>query len=191
MFEILHQAVSEKVKLTDKEFDIISSSFKTKKLRKKQFLLQDGDVCRNLAFIERGTLYSYSADEKGIQHVIQFGFEGGWIADLYSFLTGETSRLNIEALEECELLMISKEQQEKLLKEVPAYETYTRLLLQNAYVALQRRVEGTLGRTAEEKYARLLEKRPELITRLPQHLIASYLGITRETLSRIRSQSTF
>lgn len=189
MYEVFRHTLEQKIKLTNEDFAKISVCFKPKRLRKKHFLLQDGDVCRNLAFIERGTLYSYSADEKGIQHVIQFGFEGGWIADLYSFLTGEPSRLNIEALEECELLMISKEQQEKLLKEVPAYETYTRLLMQNAYVALQRRVEGTLGRTAEEKYARLLEKRPELIARLPQHLIASYLGITRETLSRIRSQS--
>lgn len=111
------------------------------------------------------------------------------MGDLYSFLTGEPSRINVEVLEEAELLLLTKEQRDQLLTEVPQFERFLRQLMENAYIALLRRVEGTMGRSAEERYAHLLKEQPELIVRLPQHLIASYLGITRETLSRIRGLS--
>ena len=188
MFEILLKSIAEKVPLTEEDVQICKSYFTPKKLRKRQYLLQEGDVCNRLAFVEKGTLYSYTIDAKGVQRVMQFAFEGWWIADLYSFFTQEPSKLNIEALEECELLLLNREQHQQLLKEVPKYETYTRILYQNAYVALQQRIEGTLGLTAEEKYSRLLEQFPSIINRVPLHLIASYLGVAPETLSRIRRQ---
>ena len=119
---------------------------------------------------------------------MQFAFEGFWISDLYSFFTREESKLNIEALEECELLLLDQEQHDYLLKNVRQYETYVRILYQNAYVALQQRLEGTIGLTAEEKYSHLVDQYSTIVNRVPQHLIASYLGITPETLSRIRKQ---
>ncbi|MCB2411035.1 Crp/Fnr family transcriptional regulator [Hymenobacter sp. BT178] len=189
MFEVFQRSLAEKIDLTAEELEKVQSYFIPKKLRKNQFLLQEGDVSRYSAFVEKGALYSYSTDDKGGKHVVQFGLEGSTIGDLYSLLTGEPSKLNIEVYEDCELLLLTVENRAQLLAEVPQFETYNRLLIERAYVALLRRVEGTMGRTAEEKYAHLLQERPQLLQRLPQHLIASYLGITRETLSRIRGQA--
>lgn len=190
MYERLLKSIAEKVSVPQEELQLCKSFFTPKKLRRRQYLLQEGDVCNRVAFVEKGALYSYSIDAKGIQHIIQFAFEGWWIADLYSFLTKEPSKLNIEALEESELLLLDREQHQQLLKTVPQYETYTRILYQNAYVALQRRIEGTLGLSAEEKYLHLLKQHPSILNRVPLHLIASYLGVTPETLSRIRKQMT-
>lgn len=190
MFEQLIKSIQEKVPATDDELQLCKHYFTPKKLRKKQFLLQEGDVCNRMAFVEKGALYSYSTDAKGTQRVIQFAFEGWWISDLYSFFTKEPSSLSIEALEDCELLLLDHEQHESLLKNVRQYETYTRIVLQNAYVALQRRIEGTIGLPAEEKYSRLLGQYSTILNRVPQHLVASYLGVSPETLSRIRKQMT-
>lgn len=189
MFELLLKSIEEKLAATAAELQIVKSYFTHRKLKKRQFLLREGEVCNQLAFIEKGALYSYSTDLKGNQHVIQFAFEGWWIADLYSFFTREPSQLHIEALEDSDLLLIDRRQHQRLLTEVAPYESYIRILYQNAYVALQRRVGGTIGFTAEERYARLLEQYPAILTRMPLHLVASYLGVTPETLSRIRKQA--
>ncbi|MEX0856704.1 MAG: Crp/Fnr family transcriptional regulator [Balneolaceae bacterium] len=154
---------------------------------KRQFLLQEGDVCRELAFVEKGALYSYSVDSKGNQHVIRFAFDGWWMANLQSFFTGDPSRLNIELLEDSELLVLDLKNHETLLEKIPAYERYHRIIIQNAYVALQQRVENALGLTAEEKYSRLIKQSPEFMNRVPLHLVASYLGVSPETLSRVRA----
>jgi CRP-like cAMP-binding protein len=188
MFTQLHKTLVAKISVTDAEFTIVKAFFKPKKLRKRQYLLQEGDVCNRLAFVEKGSLYSYSVDNKGIQHVIQFAFDGWWIADLYSYLTGEKSLYNIQALEDCELLVLDQDDEKELVRQFPRYEVYTKTLYQNAYVALQRRLQATLGLTAEEKYSRLMDNYASLAEKVPQHLIASYLGITPETLSRIRKQ---
>ncbi|MDR3712961.1 MAG: cyclic nucleotide-binding domain-containing protein [Puia sp.] len=188
MYELLLHKISETVPLTEDDREIIKRHFTPKKLKKKQFLLQEGDVANRLAFVEKGALYSYSTDSKGARHIIQFAFEGWWISDLYSYFTKEPSKLAIEVLEECELLLMDYGQQQALLKSCPAFETYTRTLYQNAYIALQGRIENTIGLSTEEKYARLAEQYPMIPNRVPLHLIASYLGVTPETLSRIRKQ---
>ena len=187
MYEQLFESVHEIVTLTDDEWELCKNSFRPKRMLKRQFLLQEGDVCRDLAFVEKGALYSYTVDSKGNQHVIRFAFEGWWMANLHSFFTGKPTRLNIEVLEECELLMLDRDNHEKLLDEVPAYERYHRIIVQNAYVAIQQRVENALGLTAEEKYERLIEQNPEFLNRVPLNLVASYLGVTPETLSRVRA----
>src|SRR5699024_409091 len=104
-----------------------------------------------------------------------------------SYFTNEPTILNIEVLEDSDLLILDKISHEKLLQEIPAYERYHRIILQNAYSALHERIENIVGLTAEEKYKRLIERKPELLNRVPQHLVASYLGMTPETLSRVRS----
>src|SRR5699024_10299936 len=147
---------------------------------KRQFLLQEGDVCRQLAFVEKGALFSFSVDSKGDRHVVRFAFDGWWIADLRSFFTGNPSTLNIEILEHSELLILDKENHKKLISKIPAYERYHRIILQNALVALQTRIESALGLTAEEKYSRLLKHNPEFMNRVPLNLVASYLGLTPE-----------
>ncbi len=186
MFDQLNKSIHQHVSLTDDEWELCKNNFRPKRALKRQFLLQEGDVCRQLTFIEKGALYSYSVDSKGNQHVLRFAFDGWWIADLQSFFTGNPSTLNIEVLEDSELLVLDRKNHEKLLEEIPAYERYHRIIVENAYVALQQRVENALGRTAEEKYARLIEYNPKFMNRVPLNLVASYLGISPETLSRVR-----
>ncbi|MCC5908557.1 MAG: Crp/Fnr family transcriptional regulator [Balneolaceae bacterium] len=187
MFERLKESLYEHVELTDEEWELCKNSFRPKRMLKRQFLLQEGDICRDLAFVEKGALYSYSVDSKGNQHVIRFAFDGWWMANLESFFTNTPSRINIEVLENSELLVLDKNNHEKLLEEIPAYERYHRIIIQNAYVALQQRVENALGLTADEKYARLIEQSPEFLNRVPLNLVASYLGVSPETLSRVRT----
>jgi CRP-like cAMP-binding protein len=188
MFELLSKSIKEKVALTEDEFNFAKTLFIPKKMRKKQYLLQEGDVCKYTAFVEKGMLRTFTVDEKGNEPILQFSMEGWWIADLYSFLTNEPSIYNIEALEECELLLITQPSWEILLEKIPTLERYFRILIQNNLIATQRRLMGAMSETAEEKYTKLINNFPGCIQRVPQHMIASYLGITRETLSRIRSQ---
>jgi CRP-like cAMP-binding protein len=188
MFELLLKSVREKVSVTEEEFNFCKTLFIPKKLRKKQYLLQEGDVSRYTAFVEKGILRMFTVDEKGNEPILQFSPEGWWVADLYSFLTDEPSIYNIEALEDCELLLITKESWNILLEKVPAFERYFRILIQNSLIATQRRLMSSISETAEEKYLKLIDNFPGCIQRVPQHMIASYLGITRETLSRVRSQ---
>lgn len=188
MYELLYKKITETISLTDEEFDFCKTLFVPKKLRKRQYLLQEGDVCRYTTFVSNGLLRSYTVDEKGTEHILQFAFEGWWMGDLYSFLTEEPSMFNMEALEDCELLLITKPSWELLLDKIPAFERYFRILVQNNLIATQKRLMGTLSETAEQKYTNLIKNFPGCLQRVPQHMIASYLGITRETLSRIRSQ---
>ncbi len=188
MFQSLHQKVTDTIAISEEEFNLAKTFFIPKKLRKKRFVLQDGDVCKYTIFVEKGLLRSFTIDDKGNEHILQFSMQGWWSADLYSFFTGETSEYNIEALEDSELLLITKPSWDELLEEIPTFERYFRILIQNNLIATQRRLIGSFSETAEEKYQRLLRGCPDIIQRVPQHMIASYIGITRETLSRIRSQ---
>ena len=188
MYELLYNKITESISITDEEFDFCKTLFLPKKLRKRQYLLQEGDVCKYTAFVTKGILRSYTIDNKGTEHILQFAFEGWWMGDLYSYLTDEPSMYNMEAIENCELLLISKPSWELLLEKIPAFERYFRILIQNNLIATQQRLMGTLSETAEEKYVKLINNFPGCLQRVPQHMIASYLGITRETLSRIRGQ---
>lgn len=188
MSDFLKKKVLETIDLNDEEFEYAESLFKPRKLRKRQFLLNEGDICEYTIFVEQGLLRSYTVDEKGAERTLQFAMEGWWAGDLYSFLTGEASSYNIEALENSNLLLINKGSWELLLKEVPAFERFFRIQIQNNLIATQRRLMVSLTDTAEEKYIKLLNAYPDIIKRVPQHMIASYIGITRETLSRIRKQ---
>lgn len=190
MFQQLFKSLGEKVIFTDEELDLTKQFFIPKKLRKRQFLLQEGDICKYNAFVEKGILRSFTVDEKGSEHIVQFAFEGWWISDLASFLTGNLSTYSIEALEDSELLLLTSQAREELMNKVPMFERYQRILLQNAYIALQSRIASSLTETAEEKYTKLINGCPGISQRVPQHMIASYLGLTPETLSRIRKQIT-
>lgn len=190
MFNQLFSTINAIAPISKKEFEYFTTLFTPKKLRKRQYLLQEGDICKYQAFVEEGIVRSYTIDEKGEEHVLQFASEGWWIADLSSFLTGEPSFLNIDALENAEMLLISKPNWEQGMKEVPALERYFRIIIQNHLIATQKRLLQSLMETAEEKYNRFLQAYPACAQRLSQRQIAAYLGVSRETLSRIRHHAT-
>src|SRR5215212_9825593 len=144
MYELFVQNFNNKVRLTPEEEAQIKTYLTPKKLRKKQYLLQEGDVCKTIAFIEKGALREYSVDDNGSEHIIQFGLEGWIISDLYSFLTGEPATYNIDAIDDAELVLISKAAHEELLQKVPKYETFTRLNITGAYLAMQKRLTSLL-----------------------------------------------
>ena len=186
MYDLLYNKINSLTPLSDVEFQKIKTFFMPKKLRKRQFLVQADEECKYLAFVDRGILRSYTVDSKGIEHVVQFAFEGWWISDLYGFFTGEPSTYNIDVIENSEVLILTHTNMEKMFVEVPKLERFFRILIQNSYIALQRRMAGTLTLSAEERYMKLLDQSPDIATKIPQHMVASYLGVTPETLSRIR-----
>ncbi|HQS24131.1 MAG: Crp/Fnr family transcriptional regulator [Chitinophagaceae bacterium] len=190
MFEVFFSQVKDKVLLSEAEQKLVKTFFSPKKIRKKQYLLQEGNICRHLAFVEKGLLRSYNVDEKGIEHMIHFAWEGWWMADMLSFLSNEPSTYHIDAIEEAELLLISQTDFEEMLLKVPVMERYFRILFQNNIISKERRLISSISNSAEEKYIHLTATNPELIKRIPQQLVASYLGITPETLSRIKKKLT-
>ena len=188
MYEIFFQKFNNKVALTSEDEAVIKQYLTPKKLRKKQYLLQEGDVCKYIAFVERGSLRSYSIDEKGVERIVQFALEGWTISDLYSFLTAEPATYNIDALEDCELTLIGKTAHEELLRTVPKYETWMRIQITGAYIAMQRRLTSIISLSLEERYSYFTSLYPDIVQRVPQHMIASYMGLTPETLSRVRKK---
>jgi CRP-like cAMP-binding protein len=190
MFDILFSHIEDKVKLTDDEKQRISTFFTFKKVRKRQYILQENDVCRNLSFVRKGLLKSYRLDEKGTEHITLFGWEGWWISDFNSFVNQASAVLNIDAIEDTELLNLSRENYEQMTLEVPVMDRYFRILYQNSLVTKDQRLISSNSDTAEEKYKSLILFNPDIIQRIPQNLIASYLGLAPETLSRIRKKLT-
>lgn len=188
MFDILISHIQNKVSLTEEEKTELRSFFSVKKLKKKQYLLQEGDVCKCLAFVNKGLLKSYFTDEKGGENINMFAFEGWWISDFKSFINQEKAVLNIDAVEETELLMITLEDYDKLMLKIPVMDRYFRILYQNSLVTKDYRLIASNSYTAEEKYLQLVQKNPEMIKRVPHNLIASYLGLAPETISRIRKK---
>jgi len=186
MFEILFSHIEEKVALNDQDREAIRTFFTPKKIRRRQYLLQAGDVCKSLSFVATGLLRTYNVDDKGAEHMSVFGWEGWWLSDFNSFLNGEAAMFNIDAIEDSELLLISRADYEALMLAVPVMDRYFRILYQNSIVTKERRLMSSITHSAEERYLQLAASSPQLVERIPQNLVASYLGIAPETLSRIR-----
>lgn len=184
--DLLHAHLLARVPITDEDFAFLSSFLRPVSLAKKQHHLLEGDTCTNLTFVTQGCLRSYSIDAAGEEHTLQFAPEDWWISDLYSLLTTRPSILNIDALEDTQVLLIRQADMETIYARSPVFERFFRLLMQSRYLALQERVNAALSETASEKYTHFIRKYQSLAQRIPQHYIASYLGIKPESLSRVR-----
>lgn len=189
MSELLRKYIASKVEISDEEFDIIKTFFTEKKIRKRQYFLQEGDICKNVAFVIDGLLRQYVVDEKGHEHIMQFAIENWWIGDRESMLNNTPSAYNIDAVEDSVLLLINREKLDELELEVPAFNQLMRMIIEQSAFAGQKRLIQALAYTAEDKYNDFLKSYPKIAQRIPQHMIASYLGVTAETLSRIRARA--
>ena len=190
MFSLLRAQIEKRVHLTDEEFEISAKYFAPKRLKKHQFLLNEGDVSRHIAFVNSGCLRVYTIDNKGAEHIIQFAVEDWWASDLNSFLSGRPATFNIDALLDSEVLLLEKSAREELLDNCPKMERYFRLLVEANHVATHQRISDSLSTTAEERYLKFIKTYPKLFEQVPQNQIASYLGITPQSLSRIRKELT-
>jgi CRP-like cAMP-binding protein len=188
MMELLLAEISKELPLTKLEEDQIKAAFTLKKLRKRQYLIQFGETFRHLFFVEKGMLRAYLKGEKEEEHVIQFAPEGSWIPDSFHQLEDMEAMYNIDALEPSEILCIDREAFQELLLKIPKLEKYFRVVMQKRLHALHLRVINYLTHFAEDKYKMFMQVYPEIVQRVPQHMIASYLGIKPETLSRNRKK---
>lgn len=176
------------IPLTVEEKELVTQKFHPRLYRKRQFVLQEGDVCNQFYYILRGCLRMYKIDEKGNTHVLQFASENYWLVDLGSFHGLKPSTLNIDALEDTVVLHISRDDLISLYVQAPKFDRIFRVLLENSFVRLQERLLQNISSTAEERYQSFLETYPNLVNRLSQVQIASFLGITPEFLSRLRNK---
>lgn len=189
MWEPLISNFRRFIQLTDDDISIIEALFSPKKYKKHQFILQEGNVTKLETYIISGLTRTYEIDEKGLEHVIQFGAEDWWVGDMFSFLTQTPGRLNVDCIEDTHVLQISKPDLESLYQQVPAVERYFRIIIQNAYIASVTRISSWMRKSAYERYTEFLQRYPQIEQRVPNHQIASYLGITPQSLSRIRKQA--
>jgi len=186
MNSLLFDNLNKYCTLTEDQFKAIEQVVVRRFVKKRKDLLTGGDVCKYLYFVDKGCLRSYTTDKDGIEHVVQLVVEQHWVGDLYSFITQTPGTINIEAIEDSEVIVLPYFELEKLYDEIPALEKFFRKLFQRAYVALQQRLNSAQSFSAEERYRELIHLRPEIAQRVPLIYIASYLGITPESLSRIR-----
>ena len=174
--------------LDSSEIDALNKAFIERKIKRRQFILQEGDVCTLNTFVVEGCFRMYFVDEKGKEHNIQFAVENWWIGDIGSFHSNAPSKLNVEAIENSIILQVKKEDQLKLFTDYPKFNQIFRVLAENAMIGLQRRVLQNISSTAEERYLDFLQRHPNLFNRISNVQIASYLGVTPEFLSKIRKE---
>jgi CRP-like cAMP-binding protein len=190
VFDLLKKHINNRVPLTDEEFNICIKFFNSKKLKKHQFLLNEGEICRYIGFVNSGCLRQYSIDNQGAEHIIQFAIEDWWVSDLHSFLSGLPATYNIDALQDSEVLLLDKSARDELLDACPKMERFFRLLIESNHVATNQRISDSLSASAEERYLKFIKTYPQLFEQVTQNQIASYLGITPQSLSRIRKELT-
>jgi CRP-like cAMP-binding protein len=174
--------------LNEEEKSIVQEVFKERRVRRRQFILQEGDICKYNTFVVEGCFRMYTVDEKGKEHNLQFAIENWWIGDIGSFHSEEPSKLYIEALENSIILQIKKEDQIRLFVNYPKFNRIFRVFTENALVSAQRRILQNISSTAEERYLDFLNRYPYFFNRISNVQIASYLGVTPEFLSTVRKK---
>ncbi|MEA5258158.1 Crp/Fnr family transcriptional regulator [Arcicella aquatica] len=187
-FEQINKSVCKNVAFSEEELRIFNEHLQYKKIKKKTFLLQEGEICNFEAFIIKGCMRKYYIDKNGFEVILQFAIEDWWVSDIASFHEQKPSDLFIEALEDCEIFVLTPDKKEDLLTKAPRFERQFRLLVQKNLSATQSRLINSIAQTAYERYADFLKKYPKIPQRVAQHYIASYLGISAEFLSKVRAK---
>lgn len=189
MFEVFEKYLIEQAGLNELEIAAVHAVSVEKKLRKRQYLLQEGDVCVNNCFVVKGCLRLYLVGENGTEHMLRFAVENWWMSDQESLNNGIPSKNNIDALEDSEVILIGQANYLNLQKTIPKFRELVERLKARSFEASQRRILSNISFSSEKKYQDFLKNYPDIFYRIPMHMIASYLGISRETLSRIKNQS--
>ncbi len=188
-FALIRKNIEKQIVISDDEFKFFSDFLTEKKILKKEFLLKEGEVCNYTGFVNTGCLRTFTRNHEGNENVTRFAIEDYWVGDLYSYLTGDVSPYNIEATIDSTVLLIHKNDMEKVYERVPKFERFFRIIVQRGYIALEKRFSVDLSSSALQKYENLLQKFNDIELRVSQKHIASYLGITPESLSRIKKKS--
>jgi CRP/FNR family transcriptional regulator, anaerobic regulatory protein len=185
-FDVLRAYLEARASFTDEEMAFVRDRFQPRTLRAGEFLQRAGEVSRHAAFVASGCLRNYVIDAHGKEHIVQFAPETWWLADITSLASGAPSQYFVDAIEDSELLLIDPPSQQQLVERVPGYAASLRTGLQKHAAAKDQRIVTSLAASAEERYVEFMERYPSIAQRVPQRMVASYLGVSPETISRVR-----
>lgn len=186
--DLLITSLQQYIPLSDRDQQLIIACLRERKVKKGQFLVHEGAVSRCTNFVNEGSVRTYFIDMNGQEHIVQFAIEGWWISDLNSFILQVPATFNVQAIEDSVILELPFESLELLYEQIPKLERYFRIVTQRAFVAFQQRVVQNISMTAEDRYLAFQQKYPKIELRIPQRLVASYLGISAEFLSKIKKR---
>ena len=186
--KLIIQNISKIISLTSEEETIFLSKTETKQYKAKTILLSSGEVSKSTYFVNSGILRSFTINDNIIEHVLHFACQGWWIGDMYSYISGKPGNLFIEVLEDAEVVIITKENQQILYEEIPKLERFFRILAENSLVTHQERLMDNLSLSAEERFDKFCKKYPTLFQKVPQKQIASYIGVTPEFFSKMKGR---
>lgn len=185
---LILQNISKHISLTSEEESLFLSKIEIRNYKAKTIILNAGEVCKHSYFVNSGLLRSFTINDNIVEHVLSFACEGWWIGDMYSLLSQKPGNLFIEVLENAEVVLLSKDNQEQLYQEIPKLERFFRILTENSLVANQERLMDNLSLTAEERFEKFCKKYPTLIQKVSQKQIASYIGVTPEFFSKMKNR---
>ena len=186
IFDSFIKYLQSKISLSDNEVEMIRAVAIQKKLRRRQYLLQEGDIWKYNAFVCSGFLKTFTVDDKGQEHIMSFSPENYWTGDRESLMNATPTKFNIDAIEDAEIILIERNNFDHLCQNIPQLNHLVNTILQRSFIVSQNRIHANISLSAEEKYEDFIQKFPLIANRIPQHMIASYIGITPETLTRIR-----
>ncbi len=189
-YKLILQNISKHIDLAKDEIAFFISLLQQQQVAKKDFILKEGQLCKSISYVHSGTLRAYYSDKEGKESTIMFAIADWWITDMFCFINQQPAMLYIEALENSTIFQLSKNNFDRLCNEVPKFERFFRIIMQNAYIREQLRVIQNLSLSAEERYNSFIDKYPQIVQQVTQKQIASYLGITPEFLSTIRASKS-
>lgn len=189
MFDLLiYKNIQQHISLSDTELEYLQTKFTIKSIKRKDRILSQGQICQKIVFVEHGSLRAYNLNEDGKESTIMFAMQNWWITDMDCFVNKKASSLSIEALEDCQVIELSLDSLNELYSKVPKFERLFRILFQSAYIREQKRALHYLSNSTQERYVYFVEKYPELVKKITQKQISSYLGVTPEFLSSIKKK---